>query len=162
MKATVAALALLALTGCATAPITIEYALTPKPNVCAATESRPTWQSNIVGVVCWDADAKPIGMGAAGGTSTAAVTTSLIGSTATLAAGAATLGGAAIVADGLRDAAKLMPTTITTTGTVSGNVTTSGTVTGTIAPLTVQPIPTLTVAPVPPLTGTINLVPVLP
>lgn len=151
------------LTGCAAGVTHMRYSLEPRPNECQSTESRPTWQSNIVSTVCWDAQGNPIGMGSAPGTSTAAVATSLIGSTATAAAGASTIVGATILGkDVIRAADKLGNMTVTTTGNVTTSGTVTGSVTGTIAPLTVQPIPPLTVQPVPPLTGTINLVPVLP
>lgn len=133
----------LAATGCAT--VTHQrYALTPAPNECQATEARPTWQSNIVGVVCWDAQGKPIGMGAAAGTSTAAVTTSLIGSTSTLVQSAATLGAGALIADGLRGAAKTIDGA-TIKAVTSGSVTTTGTVGGTV---NVGSIPNVSVNPV--------------
>ena len=133
----------LLLTGCA--GVTHQrYVLMPAPNECQATEARPSAFSTIVGVVCWDADAKPIGMAGAGGTSSAAVATSLIGSAAMIAGPVA---GAAILGANLVQAAKSI-NGATINAVTSGSVSTTGTVTvGAIPPVNVNPV-----------TGTFNLV----
>ncbi len=134
------AILLVALAGC-TGIVHQRYALTPSPNECQATETRPTWMSTVVGVVCWDANGRPIGMAGGTGTSAASVTTSLIGSAAAVAgpvAGAAILGGKIV------DAAKVLDGSTV-------NAVTSGTVKGTVS---VGKIPPITISPA---TGTLKL-----
>lgn len=136
-------LVLVALTGC-TSVTHQRYALTPEPNACQATEARPSAFSTIVGVVCWNAEGKPIGMAGAGGTSAAAVATSLVGSAASVAGpvvGAVILGGKLVEAAQVIDGATINAIT-------SGSVSTSGTV-------NVGSIPAVNVNPV---AGTFNLV----
>ena len=121
------------LTGCATVDH-MRYSLTPAPNECQASQPR-TFLSTALSVVCWDANASPIGMGVASGTSAAGVTTSLIGAAATVAGPVA---GAAILGGKLVEAAKAIPTNINAVTT--GTVTTTGNVTATIPPVQVAPI----------------------
>ena len=136
-------LMLIALTGCATVRHE-RYVLTPEPNTCQATEARPSAFSTIVAAVCWDANTKPIGMAGAGGTSAAAVATSLIGSAASVAGpvvGAVILGSKLVEAAGTINGATINAVT-------SGSVSTTGTV-------NVGSIPNVSVNPV---SGTFNLV----
>ena len=136
-------LILLATTGCA-AVRHERYVLTPEPNACQATETRPSMLSTIVGVVCWDHTGRAIGMAGAGGMSTAGVVTSLIGSAASVAGpvvGAAILGSKLVEAAGAINGATINAVT-------SGSVSTTGTV-------NVGSIPNVSVNPV---TGTFNLV----
>src|SRR5438552_17092421 len=53
--------------GCGIKVTQVQFALDPKPNHCQVTEIRASGLSTLISGVCWDKDAKVIGMAGAGG-----------------------------------------------------------------------------------------------
>ncbi len=56
-----------AIAGCGIKVTQVQFALDPKPNHCQVTEIRASGLSTLISGVCWDKDAKVIGMAGAGG-----------------------------------------------------------------------------------------------
>jgi hypothetical protein len=89
---------ILTLAGCASVKH-VHYTLSPKPNTCQVTETRPSWFSIIVTANCWDGSGKALGMASTGGTPSVSVPLAILGAGATVA-------GAAILAGGIVGASR--------------------------------------------------------
>lgn len=93
--------ALAALAGC-TGVTTQRLALRPAPDECEVHEVRPSWFSTLTLGVCYDSEARPLGLASGTGRAVVDVPLEVLGA-------GATLGGAAILANGLRGAAAALP-----------------------------------------------------